>query len=197
MSKNIKGIRESLENDKLLAELTEAAEELKGYAQTLETRATARRYDLLDKLHGDRLLNIPTTYDLDEIEGAAENIESRESLARKIVSLERLIRLPWREEPNFKEAAEQYLVYIEPILREIEEVKAENRKKIEELDREYEKKRLECQAEIGASEKLIVELLKVTDDHSKWIDQRSFTSNFNSLARADELALARAGIYRS
>ena len=186
MSKNTKGIeniKESLKDDELLVELTNAVELLKGYAQNLSSNATTRRYELLDEIHGDRLLNIPTTYDLDLIEKGAESIESRESLARKIVALERLIRLPWREEPNFKEAAEQYLVYIEPILKEIEEVKEENRRKIEELDREYKKKRLEYQAELGASERLIVELLKVTDDHSNWINQRSFVGTFNGRDR--------------
>lgn len=196
MNKNIKEIKETLTNDELLAELTDAAKVMKGHAQSLETRAVMRKYELLDELQSNSIAGIPSTYDLDEIEKGIESIESRESKALKVMALDDLISMPWREEPNFREAAEQYLVYIEPILKDIEEVKEQNRRKIEELDQEYKNKRLKLQTELGDSEALIINLLKVTEDHGKWIDQRSFLSAFNKRARADSLANSRAKVYK-
>lgn len=156
-----KELKKGIEEDPILGEMKETLKKTVETAKKIREEAVIRRYALLDKMDSPRLNSVGYYDNLDDLEKSIQNLESSESIALKTVALEELSRIPWKWDKNYQEAYKQYLVYLGPILKEIEDLQATHIKERAILKSKHEKELLENKKEIDFYDNLIKELMNV------------------------------------
>jgi hypothetical protein len=196
MAKINNQLLKSIEEDDILNGLIDAVKLATENASTMRQKADLREAQLIDKLEDYSYYSNPiNSYDINEVENAVNNIESRENIERKIIAIRRLKQRPWTSEKNYRETMAQYFTYITPIFSDIEKEKQDIRNKRYLIQERYLKEIGEIDREFNEYEDKVKELLEVAGEYGPYMYQIQYEKQFSRIARSDDFTKARADEY--
>lgn len=146
--------------DKKAQELREALVAARTKAQGQYFPLEIRMAKIKDRLAAGDYGKLPEGLtDIDEIEKAAGEVETRQSLEYKLLALMKVYNIPWEDNKEYKAATLAYLDYVIPLLTEVEEAKADTRKRIADMKTAQAKELKVLESELKNHEAIVVDTM--------------------------------------
>lgn len=183
-----KKLLKEIEEDKVLQGLTETLKQSIENAKVIKKEAEIREIQYRVKLRDYAKEPLPGFKNLDELEKSLDARESRTTIARKIVALENLKNIPWRNNKTYREAALQYYRYIVPILSELEDNKDKIKEQMSEIKARYEREMAEKVNKIREYDNKIMELFEADEQRGTLNSQIIHSKQLGYNVRADYVA---------
>lgn len=180
---------ESIANDEILSifkeNLREATKKAQGMEYTLELRI-ANVMTRIEK--GDYDRTPIDSIDIDEIENSVEFVETKDTLTRKFLALQKAKQRPWNYEAGYRKAMVEYLGYAKPILTDLEEAKHDLLLKIQAMKQAHAIELNVLTSELGGYEEEIMNLLTVAGLQGLHVYNTSHEAMFGRRVRAEHTA---------
>jgi thermostable 8-oxoguanine DNA glycosylase len=183
-----KKLLKDIEEDKILQGLTETLKQSIENAKVIKKEAEIREVQYRVKLRDYAKEPLPGFKNLDELEKSLDSRESRTTIARKIVALENIKNIPWRNNSMYREAAIQYYEYIIPILNDLENNKDKIKEEMDDIKARYEKEMAEQINKIREYDNKIMELFEADEQRGTFNSDKIYSKQLGYNIRADYVA---------
>lgn len=155
--------------DKKAQELREALAAARTKAEGQYLPLEIRMAKIKDRLAAGDYGKLPEGLtDIDEIEKAAGEVETRQSLEYKLLALKKIYDIPWTDNKEYRAASLAYMEYVIPLLAEIEEAKADTRKRIAAMKAAHAKELEVLELELRGQEAIVADTMKACGAFSEY-----------------------------